>query len=41
MRTEAAPRRHEADADIKHALACADSLYAALAEVDAHRPRSD
>ena len=52
MRTEAAQSRHEAGADIKHAPACADSIYAALAEVggdaideggevDAHPPRSD
>ena len=38
---EVAQRRHEAGADIKHAPACADSIYAALAEVDAHPPRSD
>jgi hypothetical protein len=41
MRTEAAQRSHEAGADIKRAPARADSIYAALAEADAHPPRSD
>ena len=41
MRIEAAPRRHETGADVKHAPACADSIYVALAEVDVYPPRSD